>query len=70
MVADSFQIFYSGGRVSPGAEAPFVSQLNTLLASESQELEEGIQQEIELTRKGGKSVSMSGWQQSILTAVL
>lgn len=70
MVADSFQISYSGGRVSSGAEAPFVSQLNTLLASESQELEEGIQQEIELTRKGGKSVSMSGWQQSILTAVL
>ena len=34
------------------------------------EMEEGIQQEIELTRKGGKSVSMSGWQQSILTAVL
>ena len=55
MVSDSFQISYSGARVSPGAEAPFVSELNTLLASESQELEEGIQQEIELLQADKES---------------
>ena len=55
MVSDSFQISYSGARVSPGAEAPFVSKLNTLLASESKELEEGIQQEIELLQADKES---------------
>lgn len=44
----------------PGAEAPFVSELKTLLASESQELEEGIQQELELLQadKGSRKVNV------------